>query len=95
MLPIDAATPPAAAMENPQRAFEASETRSAIRASLLALRPDRRRAVNQHLAGRSVSEIMASNGWSVPASAQPDRARTGRLASDIAGVPRLNTARIA
>jgi RNA polymerase sigma factor (sigma-70 family) len=64
MVPIDAAAPPAAAMENPQRAFEAAETRSAIRASLLALRPDRRRAVNQHLAGRSVSEIMASNGWS-------------------------------
>ena len=48
---------------DPQQTFEAGETRTAIRRGLQALRPDRRLAVNQHLAGRSVSEIMAMYGW--------------------------------
>lgn len=49
---------------DPQQAYEANEQRVAIRASLAALRPDRRRAVWHHLAGHSVSEIMEIHGWS-------------------------------
>lgn len=48
---------------DPQQSIEARETRTAIRRGLEALRPDRRLAVNQHLAGRTVSEIMAMYGW--------------------------------
>lgn len=48
---------------DPHRELDAARTRSAIFAGLSKLRADRRRAVNQHLAGRSVTEIMALNGW--------------------------------
>lgn len=48
---------------DPHRALEASETRMAIQAGMLALSPDRRRAVHQHLAGRTVAEIMNIYGW--------------------------------
>jgi DNA-directed RNA polymerase specialized sigma24 family protein len=48
---------------DPHCALEAAETRSAIKAGVLRLSPDRRRAVHQHLAGRSVHEIMNIYGW--------------------------------
>lgn len=48
---------------DPHRALEAAEQRSAIKAGVLRLAPDRRRAVHQHLAGRTVHEIMNMYGW--------------------------------
>jgi RNA polymerase sigma factor (sigma-70 family) len=48
---------------DPHCALEAAETRSAIEAGVRRLSPDRRRAVHQHLAGRSVHEIMKTYGW--------------------------------
>jgi RNA polymerase sigma factor (sigma-70 family) len=48
---------------DPHQALQASETRIAIRAGLGRLTVERRKAVNQHLAGRTVAEIMAMYGW--------------------------------
>ena len=48
---------------DPYQALEATETRMAIQAGILSLSPDRRRAVHQHLAGRTVAEIMKMYGW--------------------------------
>jgi RNA polymerase sigma factor (sigma-70 family) len=63
-VPLDDAGVAVLDCRDPHHALEAREERAAIHASLAAMRPDRRRAVWQHLAGHAVSEIMEMQGWS-------------------------------
>lgn len=55
---------PAAEQERPDRRFEGEESGAILRACLAELQPDRRRAVQAHLAGFEVGEIMSGYGWS-------------------------------
>lgn len=63
VLPLDHPAVNPLDTHDPHRALEASETRNAIEAGVQGLAPDRRRAVHQHLAGRTVHEIMNMYGW--------------------------------
>ncbi|MFQ5525884.1 MAG: RNA polymerase sigma factor, partial [Thermoanaerobaculia bacterium] len=55
---------PTQAASGPREALEASELRRQITEALKTLSPRRRRAVQAHLAGYTVNEIMGLFGWS-------------------------------
>jgi DNA-directed RNA polymerase specialized sigma24 family protein len=59
----DVACPRAQGSDDPYQAMAAREQASCLEAGLLALAPDRGRAVRGHLQGFDVTEIMRHHGW--------------------------------
>ncbi len=61
--PIDGAVEPSSGAPNPERAAAAQQVAQGIEEAIGGLLPDRAVAVRANLAGYSVEEIMAVQGW--------------------------------
>ncbi len=61
---LDDVDAPAAEQERPDRRLEEAESAAVLRACLAGLGLERRRAVQAHLAGFEVGELMSNYGWS-------------------------------